>query len=810
MSDKEQNNIELAKNILNKTLFFNEKANGIKIKIANIPLVNLNLSVRFTNVIQKTSIKTLQDLLNTPQNELLSIRNCGKKSIRDTQNEIKFFVGKHTETFDAEFLKTYEEENDVTYFPLLGEVSNGFANNLYRIKDILLSQIDLPKRIKNYLDNNNHLKTIGDLIAVNANKIFANKNIGKTSISQIKIELEKIVNYNLPKIGILLNDPEFILDLIDGFINQLPLKKQIICILRWQNNEKLSFENIGQNFGLTRERIRQILSVIIRKLNRRILPNKRHYDHYFLNKIFNKPKAILFEDINNIPLAKRKYTQNFYLGILSELFQYVPFEGYLMKNFEQYLSRYSPSESKLAFYNAEVSKLDIPFKQITPVGLLKRIETNSSEEKLSLFYTIINSKDFWFECCEDREYFLFSRGSLYEITKNILQQRLTPLPIIEILNIIKIYYGAEKKYDSIPAVVSNLKSHKDMYQLDRYSFGLKKHFSYSRNEWEDISCEAKKRIRQIKRQANVAELYDFVKLKYPKLISKYELVYILKSDSEIIDLGWFNYSLKELGIRERIKVTDAIIELFKKNHNPKHFSEIQKEVLTKRFLRIEAMNSILKSESFLMYYGGGFHGLKKLHKNNLSYLANSESYLLKIISNDIFPKTSIKSILELFQDGDFEESIKKIIYKSGNLLLNEDSEHEPFIISKQWSVIKIVRCILSNLNRTVFFEELEWMLKDLNISTDEVIRHKIRNDKHIDYDGNKLSYIEFKLKKNDVKEIIEICYDILKSSTNPEALEEICDYINKEYVEISYDELVYILGKDDRFITIDDQMIMVK
>ena len=138
MNGKEQSNLKFVKGLLKETIFFNGNGDGTKVQITHIPIANVDLTVRFKNILEKTNIKALQDLLNTSPYELLGIRNCGRKSIRDTRNEIEFFVSKHPEIFDGNYFKTQEELLKETNVPLFGKVSNDFANKLYKIKDIFL------------------------------------------------------------------------------------------------------------------------------------------------------------------------------------------------------------------------------------------------------------------------------------------------------------------------------------------------------------------------------------------------------------------------------------------------------------------------------------------------------------------------------------------------------------------------------------------------------------------------------------------------------------------------------------------------
>jgi len=62
MDGKKESNLNIVNSKLNETIFFNKNGGGTEVQLPYIPLANLSLTVRFNNVLKKTTIKTL--LLN--------------------------------------------------------------------------------------------------------------------------------------------------------------------------------------------------------------------------------------------------------------------------------------------------------------------------------------------------------------------------------------------------------------------------------------------------------------------------------------------------------------------------------------------------------------------------------------------------------------------------------------------------------------------------------------------------------------------------------------------------------------------------
>ena len=465
--------------------------------------------------------------------------------------------------------------------------------------------------------------------------------------------------------------------------------------------------------------------------------------------------------------------------------------------------------NKFSYYYYELQKIEIPFNIISPQKLLDLIHPKSTENALYLFSTVFNTKNLCFNKFEG-VYFLNQIAGLQETCINILKSSEKPLELSKILEIIKYNFSADNKYDDINSVVGNIKQNSNIYELDKHIFGVREHFSYPQNHWGAINTQAKIIMTEIGRQSNAVELFDSLIEIFPKLRSKYELVYILRTNNDIEDLGFFNFALKSMGLDERITIKGSIEKLFEDNLNPKHFSEIQQKISEKRFSRIEGISSNLKSFEFLEYYFGGFWGLKMYGQYNLSNLAENDIYLTKIINYEIFPNTSLEMILNILGGNHFEQKVLTTIKNSNQLNLYDGIETEPFVISRNWSIVKLVRCILFNFKSELYWDELLWIVKDFNFVIDSYSKSKIKSDKNVIINGNKLSYFEVSLKKNDLEDIAEICYEILVESKKQESLDYIHEVLNNEYIEITKDELLHLIKNESRFLLIDEQLIMVK
>ncbi len=66
-----------------------DKEEGSGQKTLETPIEELDLSVRAYNCLKRDAVHTLQDLVNKSENEMMKIRNLGKKSLKEVIDKVK-------------------------------------------------------------------------------------------------------------------------------------------------------------------------------------------------------------------------------------------------------------------------------------------------------------------------------------------------------------------------------------------------------------------------------------------------------------------------------------------------------------------------------------------------------------------------------------------------------------------------------------------------------------------------------------------------------------------------------------------------
>lgn len=158
-----------------KTMYYDEereKKRNRKNQILDTPISDFELSVRSRNCLRKMNIRTLGDLLNITEAELLSYKNFGETSLR----EIKAIL----ETKNLRLGMALEDKG----LPA-GEVAGSGVPEDQGLLNKLVDDLQLSVRARKCLQKLN-LHSVGELTRTTEAELLGCKNFGVTSLNEIK------------------------------------------------------------------------------------------------------------------------------------------------------------------------------------------------------------------------------------------------------------------------------------------------------------------------------------------------------------------------------------------------------------------------------------------------------------------------------------------------------------------------------------------------------------------------------------------------------------------------------------------------
>jgi Bacterial RNA polymerase, alpha chain C terminal domain/Sigma-70, region 4 len=268
--------------------------------VLSVPISSLDLSVRTTNVLKNAGAKCLGDLVSYTEGWLRTLPNCGTKTIK----EIRLVLAEHGLVLGTPPDTSWTPP--VGFVPLvtppdvptrsLGDLDVNERAKLY----LRISELDFSPRGANALARAG-VEFVGDIAGKTILDFIKLENCGSTTILEIRRKFDEL---GVP-VGIVFSDwdpeearriralqdaemnrmlaearnavvrvPESacLEDELSGVLRALANERDTEVVLKlfgWTGKGRRILESVGQEYGLTRERIRQLAARASRKIRER-------------------------------------------------------------------------------------------------------------------------------------------------------------------------------------------------------------------------------------------------------------------------------------------------------------------------------------------------------------------------------------------------------------------------------------------------------------------------------------------------------------------------------------------------------------
>lgn len=738
--------------ILSKTIFFSSLTYGKKVfangYLENIFLKDLSFSVRIKSIFKKKQLISLLDLLNYDVKLFEADSTIEEKTIARMKEVITNFLLDASESISIKKMIFFGKENlekqrsgmkdkkGNVYVPFLEEYIDNKNNVLEKLRKVDISKINFTSRFSNFLDRN-PMNKVNDLLETSVSDMFKQNNIGIHTIKSVQETIKKIITDKKEFESVVTHETN-ILKIIEVAIDRYEGRAKEIILTRWSKPHRVSYSAIVKKELLTTERKRQIAELFTQKLSE-LLRGEESVFEFFLNQLC-KLEPITFNQLEKKFPIEPKYSKIIYVGILSEIFTEVTFAEFEPRSLDVYIfTRDKYKDGYVNFYN-KLNEIDLPFGKVTVNNLFEILEASTVSEKLIVLYLVFNSKHFKFIRVNGSSSFLIRRNVVRKMLTDILTGSDEPKRVDELLKTINRYYVDNRKYFIKATLLMNLRESKWFFQFGRDLFGLKKHFPYNSESLNEIKKDILIYFKKTKRQINAIEILELLKPKYPGIKTKYNVLHLLSSCEEIENLGFFNFRLKKRGEGQRLRIKDILLEVFKEDPKPKHYKEIFKKIKERRYVNSSGINVMFHNKPYIKNYKAGYYGLFENHEEHFEYIASNAHYIYNLITNYLFPNTTLKYISEAIDPkGNYEDIIRKNVEKCKGLYLLEDKKSNVSVcFSEKWSPYRIAKCAVINLNRAVTWEELGVIVGKLGKKMDSDNKSLIKNDKciRIKKDGN--------------------------------------------------------------------------
>ena len=252
--------------------------------LEEISINQLDISVRSRNALRSRKVTMLGELLQLSDRELLKINALGRRSLQDIRKAIARILSANgiSDIPSSSIQRTSTLESNE--WVIAGDdkvISPGGWSVPQKLDidlDVSVDLLDLSTRASNVLNRCN-VSTVWELLNFSKHKLFDTENFGRKSLAEIESKLLRFLAFpnaslqvatkNIPN-SASPRDSLSIKGFVEKILSSLPDKQKSVLSDRYGLWDGIAetLQDIGDKFGLTRERIRQIESKALKRIRR--------------------------------------------------------------------------------------------------------------------------------------------------------------------------------------------------------------------------------------------------------------------------------------------------------------------------------------------------------------------------------------------------------------------------------------------------------------------------------------------------------------------------------------------------------------
>jgi hypothetical protein len=578
-------------------------------KMIGISIEELNLSIRAYHVLKRKKLETIRDIIAFGPNNIIKLRNAGKKTVEEISEAIKQFSERDNILFPFEDnpSPSVQQEQTKTESLLSFEdlIKSKFDENLL---DTPVDELDISVRALNGLKKAG-LKTIGDIVNFGLQNFRENRNIGRKTIEGIKnaiLVFQKAKAHNI-------NEITFI-DAINGILVSLSPKDLPIIKSRYgyKDGKRETLEDIGIRSGITRERVRQIIVKAIKQIKRKEKKSLQRLIEAIEGLLLRHKGIICVKDIAKdkyFVLGKRNHL-SFLMNLIVDLYE----ERYRIID-KFFLTSLSDTEIKLLHSDIRKAALTCRYPIKKKEFIKSLISSVGPISKHYLAYYLIRKEHI--EITEEK---ILSPGrlSVPQRVKLIMKDINKPMHFTEIAKFYINHFGETgvKASDLEHALHARIGDSRDFILVGPGTFLLREKFKLpgdigkivekSREILLNLECisDTKYLIRELKkRNIDVGNLNAYslkgILLEYPGFVGT--------------GYGKFAIGIEELAHKyKRKSLNNLIYEILLSSSKPVHWKVIWKELQKRRGFPDYVITKCLYDDPTFIKVGAATYTVKEI------------------------------------------------------------------------------------------------------------------------------------------------------------------------------------------------------
>lgn len=778
---------------------------------------DLELSTRAYNCLKDARIRTVQELSEMSDEELLRIKNLGRNTLVEIRDALR------ARGITAKVLAKQAEKTQPQSHTPISKNSRLFVPQSARgraIKDVPMSV-----RLEHVLERKG-CRLIGDLNGRSLEEIVKSKNCGRHTVNELVTLVQRIqageFDGRSETEG---SREERLIKFVDELVMGMPLRERGIVLMRYgaDGGGDATLQEIGSKYEITRERVRQILQRVGRQFHKAV---SMRFDSLLRDMAAEHLAATrpLTPEVLSHSLGSyapnTKFSLRFYIRIVHELTPAMPAwpEGQKTAARSQRAINIIRALREILSGDVSAKPLHEVFELLKASRKVPKVE--SAEFLEALRQTESLQVDFK---SPERPTIKLSNLHTRDWVTHVLSQAEGPLTPEQIIERAKHYLGDRFKVPSPFGLANKLKPNDGFYLLDRRAVGLRQHFRLPLRIWRKVRSDYRLLLKREDRPISTSEVCNERMFEWVALTNAYEIAQVLREDDRFTDLGRFLFALTEWGIEEREYVNDLIPRVLASAGHPMTGTAICDELQRFRSITPTSMASVLRGNAEVRDYGFGYYGLKAWGDTSKAFLVSESRLVNRIIgrSEPPFSFGQLCSVLEVSGDDRLADRLWKTVQSLPKVRCQPNEKRIDTVLSHDsWSLERALSALLTQATRALPPYEIQWELGDRfgpafsSRSLADVERALERNALFVRNTAG--AYIlDHQLEDHlpDFGSFRDACFEILSNCNEIVGCEDLLERIRAEGIDVknvSTSMLASILRGDESFEEIGSQRFRAK
>lgn len=504
-----------------------------------------------------------------------------------------------------------------------------------------LGQMPLSVRLSGVLQKMG-FRQLGDLHGVYYDQVLCMRNCGQRSIRELQGLVSRVqageFDYSKVKgLGL-----DFLIDQADDAVAQISTRERNMLLMRLGGGGErpMTLEEIGSKFGLTRERVRQVVDLLYERIYKHGGPAVdsmlRRLADKCLSAICPLTPELFLQWLGNRE-AKTRHPAAFYVRLFGELYSEIPAWPDGQKPYPNLDSRAKeiirPVVEILRSHISPLALSDV-YHQLKELGQPPNL--NPGEFLRALKQCSSLTVEF---PAPDRPVVRLSTLRICDWVQRVLAQSDHPLRPEEIISQAKKLFGNEVPPISIGGLRNSLRPEQGIFLLDRRAFGTSQHIQLPQRLWDKVRSDVFKLLKDENRPVSTREMLKKNRFSWASQTNVHEVAHILREDERFEDLGRFLFALRNWGVHEREHIKDLIPQALKEAGHPMTATEILKELRRKRSVGRATISAVIRHHEGVKHLGFGYYGLKNWKDMDKSFYVTQPLLVRRIILGSKPPLT---------------------------------------------------------------------------------------------------------------------------------------------------------------------------